>query len=58
MDGGTDREIDMTKQIVAFRNFAKTPKTNQLIEHREVIDVYSDIHIKNINTPCGGTSSL
>jgi hypothetical protein len=25
-DGQTDRQIDMTKLIVAFRNFATTPK--------------------------------
>jgi hypothetical protein len=25
-DGPTDRQIDITKQIVDFRNFANTPK--------------------------------
>jgi hypothetical protein len=28
-DGKTDRQTDMTKLIVAFRNFANAPKTQQ-----------------------------
>ena len=27
-DGRTDRQTDMTKLVVAFRNFAKAPKGN------------------------------
>jgi Fe-S-cluster formation regulator IscX/YfhJ len=30
MDGQTDRGTDMTKLIVAFRNFAKAPKNGRL----------------------------
>jgi len=32
-DGGTDRQTDMAKLIVAFRNFPKAPKRYLEAEH-------------------------
>ena len=43
----------MSKLIVAFHNFAKAPKTSQLMLCREIIAVCSEIHTKHINTVCG-----
>jgi hypothetical protein len=40
----------MTKLIVAFRNFAKAPKANELTLYSEIIAVCSQIHTKQINT--------
>ena len=39
MDGRTDGRTDMTKLIVAFRNYADSPKTTQLMLYREIIAV-------------------
>jgi len=33
-------------------------KSNQLILYREIIAVYSQIHTKHINTPCGQNVEL
>jgi hypothetical protein len=46
-------QTDMTKLIVAFRNFANAPKTSQLLMYREIIAVCSQIHTKHTNTLCG-----
>jgi len=44
-----DRQADMTKQVVAFRNFANAPvQTSQLMLYREIIAVCSQIHTKQI----------
>jgi hypothetical protein len=37
-----DRQTDKTKLIVAFRNFANAPKTNQLMLYRKIIDFFKD----------------
>jgi len=34
-----DGQTDMTKLKVVFRNFAKKPKTNHLMQYREIIAV-------------------
>ena len=38
-DGQTDRRTDITKLIVAFRNFEKEPKTNRRRGHRYLTDL-------------------
>jgi len=43
----------MTKLIVAFCNYVKALKTTQLMLHREIIAVCSEIHTKQINMLCG-----
>jgi hypothetical protein len=50
---GVNGRTDMTKLIVAFRNFANAPKTSQLMLYREISAVCSQIHTKHINTLCG-----
>ena len=40
-DRQTDRQTDMTELIVAFRNFAKTPKKGKLYKCTEAEDVRS-----------------
>jgi hypothetical protein len=48
-----DRRTDMTKLIVAFRNFANVPKNEPSLLYSEIIAVCSDIHTEHINTLCG-----
>jgi hypothetical protein len=36
-DGRTDGRTDVTKLIVAFRNFAKSPETNTMYESYELL---------------------
>jgi len=45
-----DGRTDMTKLIVAFRNFANAPRANQLMLYSEIIAVCSQIRT---NTLCG-----
>jgi hypothetical protein len=49
----TDGQTDITKSVVAFRNFAKAPKMTQLMIYSKIIAVCSQIHTKQINTLCG-----
>jgi hypothetical protein len=51
----TEGQTDMTNLTVAFRNIANAPITSQLMLHREIIAVGSDmeIHVHHIHTPCG-----
>ena len=51
-------QTDMVTLIVAFRNFAKAPKTSQLMLYREIMAVCSQIHTKHINTVCGQNVEL
>jgi len=39
-DGKVGQRTDMTKLIVAFRSFAKSPKTNGFKPYREIMTVY------------------
>jgi hypothetical protein len=48
--GRTDRHTDMTKLIVAFRNFAKAPKMNY---EARVLFAYNDLQVKSIPPPFG-----
>ena len=48
----------MTKQIVAFCNFAYAPKISQLMLYREIIAVCCQIHTKHTNTLCGQNVEL
>jgi hypothetical protein len=48
-----DGQTDMTKLIVAIRNFANAPKANQLKLYKEITAVCSQIHTKHTNTLCG-----
>jgi hypothetical protein len=43
----------MRKLIVAFGNFAKAAKNNQLMLYREKRAVHSEIRTKCINKTCG-----
>ena len=53
-----DGRTDMTKLIVACRNFANAPKISQLMLYREIMAVCSEIHTKHINTLCGQNVEL
>jgi len=46
--GRTDRHTDMTKLIVAFRNFAKAPKMNY---EACVLFVHNDLQVKSVPPP-------
>jgi hypothetical protein len=39
-DGRTDRQTDMTKLIVAFRHFAKSPKNDQSRVLEKAVSIY------------------
>jgi Fe-S-cluster formation regulator IscX/YfhJ len=41
-DRRTDRQTDMTKLIVAFRNFAKSPKIDQSRVLEKVVNIYQN----------------
>jgi hypothetical protein len=56
-DRQTDRQTDMSKRRVAFRNFANAPK-NQLVMYRTQVAVCFQIHLKHTNTLCGNGSML
>jgi hypothetical protein len=49
----TDRQTNMTKIIVPFRNFANASKKTYLLLYREIIVVFSDIRTKPIHEFCG-----
>jgi hypothetical protein len=40
--GRTDRQTDMTKLIVTFRNLASAPKNGRLMLFREIVAVYCE----------------
>jgi len=54
----TDRQTNMEKLIVNFRNFETFLKTNKLIFYKEIIAVCSEIHTKHINALCGQNVAL
>jgi hypothetical protein len=56
--GQTDGQANMTKLIVAFRNFVNAPKISQFNLCREIIAVYSEIHTKHLNVLCGQNVEL
>jgi len=43
----------MVQSVPRSKHEVSVIKTNQLILHREIIAVCSEIHTKHINTPCG-----
>jgi hypothetical protein len=43
---------DVTMLIVAFRNFANAPKTNQLMSYREIFAAGFENHSKHVNALC------
>jgi len=50
----SDGRTDITKLIVAFRNFANALKNEPSVLYSEIISVFfSDTHTKHINTLCG-----
>ena len=58
-DSQTDRQKWQSQQSVcAFRNFSNAPKSSQLMLHREIIAVCSQIHKKHINALCGQNVEL
>jgi len=48
----------MTKLMFAFRNIETRQETSQLVLHREIIAVCSQIQTKHINTLCGQNVEL
>jgi hypothetical protein len=57
-DRWADRQTDMTKLIVTFRDFANALKTNHFMLYGEIIAVCSEIHKKLVNTLCGQNVEL
>jgi hypothetical protein len=47
-DGGTDRQTDMTKLIVACRNFATTPKKSVCIASNVTIEAKEICHVQSV----------
>jgi len=52
--GWTDEQIDMTKLVMAFRNFATTPKICILTD----ADICTDIFVKGVKVMKGKVNSL